>query len=390
MAARFAPSSDRGRQNRVSSDGGRIGGGCCNPSSVLLQGSTDRDRGKTEKVSVHRESATIAAGPDADGRGWVGRLDRFQRRHPASGFPLAVVYKFIDDTGIFLAALLTYYAFISLFPLLLLLTTILGFVLAGSPELQRHVLDSAVSQLPVVGAQLNHPEHIGGGATGLVIGVLGSLYGALGVGQALQHAMNTIWAVARNLRPSALHSRGRSLLLLATAGLALIGTTVLSALSGSGAGSLGTVLKVFVLLSSMAVNACVFVFAFRIATVRKVSIRDVLPGAVAAAIGWQLLQSFGVVYVNHVVKKASATNSVFALVLGLLAFLYLTSLVVVLCAEINSVRVDKLYPRSLLTPFTDNVNLTAGDVSQYEQQAQAQRAKGYEDIDVTFDPGRRR
>ena len=72
---------------------------------------------------------------------------------------------------------------------------------------------------------------------------------------------------------------------------------------------------------------------------------------------------------------ASATNSVFALVLGLLAFIYLTSLVVVSCAEINSVRVDKLYPRSLLTPFTDNVNLTAGDVSQYEQQAQAQRPR---------------
>jgi len=121
-----------------------------------------------------------------------------------------------------------------------------------------------------------------------------------------------------------------------------------------------------------------------------VTIRDVLPGAVAAAIGWQLLQSFGVVYVNHVVTKASATNSVFALVLGLLAFLYLTSLVVVACAEINSVRVDKLYPRSLLTPFTDNVNLTTGDVTQYEQQARAQRAKTHEDIDVTFDPGRRR
>jgi uncharacterized BrkB/YihY/UPF0761 family membrane protein len=180
------------------------------------------------------------------------------------------------------------------------------------------------------------------------------------------------------------------LLLLATAGLALIGTTLLSALSGSGAGSLGTVLKLFALVSSIAVNVCVFVFVFRIATVRKVTIRDVLPGAVAAAIGWQLLQSFGVVYVNHVVTKASATNSVFALVLGLLAFLYLTSLVVVACAEINSVRVDKLYPRSLLTPFTDNVNLTTGDVTQYEQQARAQRAKTHEDIDVTFDPGRRR
>jgi len=338
----------------------------------------------------HRDSATIAADSNADPPKWVGRLDRFQRRHPASGFPLAVVYKFMDDTGIFLAALLAYYAFISLFPLLLLLTTILGFVLAGRPGLQRDVLDSALSQLPVVGAQLNHPEHIGGGAVGLVIGVLGSLYGALGVGQALQHAMNTIWAVPRNVRSKPLHSRGRSLLLLATAGLALIGTTLLSALSASGAGSLGTVLKLFALVSSIAVNVCVFVFVFRIATVRKVTIRDVLPGAVAAAIGWQLLQSFGVVYVNHVVTKASATNSVFALVLGLLAFLYLTSLVVVACAEINSVRVDKLYPRSLLTPFTDNVNLTTGDVTQYEQQAQAQRAKTHEDIDVTFDPGRRR
>ena len=337
-----------------------------------------------------RESARMRAGSDADAPGWVGLIDRFQRRHPASGFPLAVVYKFIDDTGVFLAALLTYYAFISLFPLLLLLTTILGFVLAGSPDLQRDVLDSALTQLPVVGTQLSHPEHIGGGARGLVIGVIGSLYGALGVGQALQHSMNTIWAVPRNVRPNVLHSRGRSLLLLATAGLALIGTTILSALGSSGAGSLGAVLKLLALVISIAVNVCIFVFAFRIATVRKVSIRDVLPGAVVAAIGWQLLQSFGVVYVNHVVRKASATNSVFALVLGLLAFLYLTALLVLTCAETNSVRVDKLYPRSLLTPFTENLNLTAGDVSQYEQQAQAQRAKAHEDIDVTFDPGHRR
>jgi uncharacterized BrkB/YihY/UPF0761 family membrane protein len=108
-------------------------------------------------------------------------------------------------------------------------------------------------------------------------------------------------------------------------------------------------------------------FAFRAATVRKLSIRDVLPGAIVAAIGWQLLQSFGVVYVNHVVKKASDTDSVFALVLGLLAFLYLTALLVIVCAEINAVRLDKLYPRALLTPFTDDVRLTPGDISQYEQ-----------------------
>lgn len=315
----------------------------------------------------------------------VTRLDHFQRRHPASGFPLAVIYKFLDDTGVYLAALMAYYAFVSLFPLLLLLTTILGFILAGNPTLQQDVLDSTVSQLPVVGAQLAQPERIGGGAVGLVIGILGSLYGGLGVAQALQYAMNTIWAVPRNSRPNVLHARGRSLLLLGIGGLTVIGTTVLSALGSSGAGSLGVVFKVLALIGSVFVNTCVIVFAFRVATVRRLSVRNVLAGAVAAAIAWQLLQSFGVVYVTHVVKNASATNSVFALVLGLLAFLYVTALVVVFCAEINAVRVDGLFPRSLLTPFTDNVKLTEGDVNQYEQQAQAQRAKGFEDITVTFD-----
>ena len=169
----------------------------------------------------------------------MGRLDRFQRRHPASSFPLAVAYKFLDDTGVFLSALIAYYAFLSLFPLLLLLTTVLGFVLAGSPDLRQHVVDSALAELPVVGAQLNHPAQIGGGTVGLIVGLLGSLYGGLGVGQALQHATNTVWSVPRNQRPNAFRARVRSLVLLGTAGLALIGTTVLSTLGSSGAGSWG-------------------------------------------------------------------------------------------------------------------------------------------------------
>jgi len=93
-----------------------------------------------------------------------------------------------------------------------------------------------------------------------------------------------------------------------------------------------------------------------------------------------------VVYIGHVVKGASATNGVFALVLGLIAFLYLTGVAVVLCVEINVVRVEKLHPRSLLTPFTDNVVLTGGDKRAYTGQATAQRNKGFEDVDVTFDP----
>ncbi|MCW2541482.1 MAG: conserved rane protein of unknown function [Frankiales bacterium] len=316
----------------------------------------------------------------------AARLDRYQRKHPAAAFPLAVVYKYFDDSGGYLAALITYYAFVSLFPLLLLLSTVLGFVLSGDTHLQQQVLNSALHQFPVVGQQLADPQRIGGGTVGLVVGILGSLYGALGVAQAIQYTMNTAWAIPRNSRPNPFKARGRSLLLLLTAGIAVLGTSILSTLGASNAGSLGSLLKVLVLAASFVLNTTVFIFGFRIATARDLSVREVAPGAVAAAVIWQLLQSFGVIYVSHVIKNASATNGVFALVLGLIAFLYLTAVAVVFCVEINVVRVERLHPRALLTPFTDHVDLTSGDRRAYTSQAETQRMKGFQDIDVDFRP----
>jgi membrane protein len=313
-------------------------------------------------------------------------LDRFQRKHPWAGFPLAVAYKYFDDFGAYLAALLTYYGFVSLFPLLLLLSTILGFVLAGDQRLQHEVLTSALQQFPVIGGDLAQPKRLGGGPVGLVVGIAGCLYGGLGVAQAFQYANNTMWAVPRNNRPNPVKARGRSMLLLATAGLAILGTTALSIAGGGGVGALGTAGKLLALAASAVVNIAVAVFAFRFAPARRLSVRDVVPGAIASAAIWQLLQSFGVIYVRHVIKHASATDAVFALVLGLLAFLYVTAVAVVLCMEINVVRVNRLHPRSLMTPFTDNVALTAGDRRVYSRQAKAQRLKGFERVDVTFDP----
>jgi len=316
--------------------------------------------------------------------GLTQRLDDLQQRRPVFGFPLAVIYKYIDDQGSYLAALIAYYAFVSLFPLLLLLSTILGWVLVGHPAWRDHVMHSALSEFPVIGSQLGEPKQLSGGTAGVVIGVLGALYGGLGVGQGLQNAMNTVWAVPRHSRPDPFVARGRSLLLLATVGGALLGTTVLSAISG-GAGAFGAGVRAVVLAASIGVNAAAFVLAFRVSTDRELSVRQVAPGAVLAALGWQLLQSFGAAYVSHVVRSASATNGVFALVLGMLAFLYVTATVVVLCAEINVVRVDRLHPRALLSPFTDNVDLTDADRDAYTSQATAQRSKGFENVDVTFD-----
>jgi membrane protein len=312
--------------------------------------------------------------------------DRFQRRHAWLGFPLAVIYKYFDDFGTYLAAILTYYAFVSLFPLLLIASTVLGIVLSGNQHLQQELLTSALRSFPLIGEELDKPEHLSGGTAGLVIGIVGSVYGALGVAQAFQYASNTMWGVPRNSRPNPLKARGRSLVLLATAGLAVLATTLLSIASSGGVGTLGTVEKYLAIAASVVINVAVSIFAFRFAPARRLSFRDVIPGAVASAVIWQLLQSFGIVYVKHVVGHASATNAVFALVLGLIAYLFITAMAILICIEVNVVRVNRMHPRALLTPFTDNVSLTKGDERAYTGQAKAQRSKGFENIEVDFTP----
>ncbi|MGB3485021.1 MAG: YhjD/YihY/BrkB family envelope integrity protein [Mycobacterium sp.] len=314
----------------------------------------------------------------------LGWLDRLQQRSPTAGFAIAVVYKFIDDQAGYLAALVAYYAFVSLFPLLMLLTTVLSVVLAGRPEWRAAIYDSALAQFPLIGDQLSEPSALSGGTAGVVIGVSVALYGGLGVGQAVQNAMETVWAVPRHLRPDPFRSRLRSLVLLLVMGTALVTTTLLVAM-GRGFGAAGTV---GVVVAAFALNAAVCTVAFRVTTTRPLTYAEVLPGAVTAAAVWQLLQWFGAGYVARVVATASVINSVFAVVLGMIAFLYLVSTSLLICAEINVVRVDRLHPRALLTPFTDDVDLTAADRKMYEGQAQAQRAKPFQRVEVTFDsPG---
>jgi membrane protein len=313
----------------------------------------------------------------------VGWLDRLQQRNRAVGVIVAVIYKYIDDQGGYLAALITYYAFVSLFPLLLLLTTGLGVLLAGRPDLKAQVLQSTLSQFPVIGSQLQQPEGLSGGAVAVVVGVLGALYGGLGVGLAVQNAMDSVWAVPRNVRPDPISSRRRSLRLLLVLGSAAIATTLLSGV-GHAASSLGVFGRIGIILVAVGINALICLTAFRVTTARELSYRQVWPGALAAAIIWQVLQWFGAGYIGHVVKSASATNSVFALVLGMLAFLFLVSSTLVLCAEINVVLVEQLHPRALLTPFTDQVDLTPADRKTYTRKAKAERVKGFQRVSVTF------
>jgi len=313
----------------------------------------------------------------------VGWLDGLQRRNRAVGLIVAVIYKYADDQGGYLAALIAYYGFVSLFPLLLLLTTGLGVVLAGRPDLQDQILHSTLSQFPVIGSQLHQPQGLSGGVAAVVIGILGALYGGLGVGQAIQNAMDSIWAVPRDRRPNPIRSRLRSLLLLLVLGSAAIAATLLSAV-GQVTGSLGVFGKIVAGVAAVAINAVICLVAYRVTTARDLTYRQVLPGALAAAFVWQVLQSFGAGFVGHTVKKASAINSVFALVLGLLGFLLLVSVTLVLCAEINVVLVERLHPRALLSPFTDDADLTTADRRVYAKKVRAERIKGSQRISVRF------
>ena len=320
--------------------------------------------------------------------GYVDRLDGFQRRHTVVGFPLGLFYKFFDDQGPYLAAILTYYSFISIFPLLLIASSVLGFVLQGNPQLQADLLNSALSQFPVVGTQLGKPGSIQGSASAVVIGSLTALYGVLGLGQAAQNALNVAWAVPRNSRLNPIVSRLRSFFLLSAAGITVVLISFLTGVVanlGSFGVNLGSWLTALGTLVSVVVTAVVLALMMRYTTSRRPSFRTSLPGAFVIAVLWHLLQALGTAYVQRVVSKASDMNAIFAVVLGLIALLYLASSMGVLGVEVNVVLRERLWPRALLTPFTDAVQLTEADRRAYASYAKAQRHKGFQRVDVTYE-----
>jgi membrane protein len=317
--------------------------------------------------------------------GVVSRFDAYQRRHRWLGVPIAVVYKFVDDQGGYLAALITYYGFLSLFPLLLIFSTVLGFLLPGNPALQQQLIDSALGQFPIIGDQLGSTaQPLRGSGWGLTIGILVALYGGLGVAVAIQNAFNQVWGVPVHRRPDPVRARLRSLLLLGLLGLGVLLTTALSAVVAVGE-RFGPGLRIGAVVLAVITNAALFVLAFRALTTRKVAIREVLPGSVLAAVAWQILQSLGAIYVDYQLRGTSQVYGLFGIVLGLLGWIYVEALVIVLAAELNAVLARRLWPRALLTMFAEDVDLTSADRRSYESYASAQQYREAESINVEFD-----
>jgi YihY family inner membrane protein len=300
----------------------------------------------------------------------VHPIDRFQQRHRWLAFPFGVIKKFGDNQGGNLAALITYYGFLSLFPLLLVMTTVLGFILEDNPKLQKDVVDSALAQFPVVGDQLARNIHsIQGNGVALVIGVLVALYGGLGVANAAQNAMNRIWEVPMHVRPGFFPRLLRSLEVIAILAANVFISTGVSWVAGR-LGHIGDVERALLVVVSIAVNLGLFLLAFRVLTAAEIAWRDHLPGAVVAAIAFEILHFVGTWFVDRQLRGMSALYGAFALVLGLLAWIYLQAQVVLYAAEINAVKKQRLWPRSLAPPpFTEADERAYKKYTEVEQRA---------------------
>jgi YihY family inner membrane protein len=285
----------------------------------------------------------------------LASLDRWQRRHRWLAFPFAVVKKFGDDQAGNLAALIAYYAFFSIFPLLLVLSTVLGYVLHGHPDWQKTVTDSALSNLPLIGN--NHPAPLHGNIGALIVGLLLALWSGLGVAKTAQSSFDTVYLVPRTDRPNFVAAIPRSLRIVVVGGLGLVTTTALSSAVTSvhalGSLELGPGLRVIGTVLAIAFNTALFATLFRWLTVRRIRWRDVLPGAVIAAVALQLFQLLATAFIAHKLKGANATYGNFGAVIVLLSWFYLQAQVVLFAAEVNVVRQYRLWPKSISDPPAD-------------------------------------
>ena len=309
-------------------------------------------------------------------------FDAFQQRNRALSLVFGVMKKFGDDNGGILVSSLAQTAFGALFPLLLLLVTIMGLVLSSHPALRQSVLHSTLSQFPIIGNDLasNIKALHRNSVAGLAIGIFGLIWGSLGLAQNGIFTMAQVWNIPGPARPNYLKRLLRSFSFLAVLVVGLVLSTFLAAGAPTARGSL--VLAIVGGALSAVVNFGEYLFAFRVLTPAKISLRQLVPGAVLAGIGWTVLQALGGFVVGHYLKDDSAVYGLFGIVLGLFAWIYLIAELTVYAAELNVVLARRLWPRAMVQP-----PLTDADRRSMAAQALQNQRRPEQRVDVSFDEG---
>lgn len=280
-------------------------------------------------------------------------VDALQQRHAWLAVPVAVWKKFGDDQAGNLASLIAYSALVAVFPLLLLLVTVLDIVLKNNPKLQHEVVNAALERYPVIGTDLEKSiGHLSQTGIALAVAVIGIFIGSLGVANSVQNALNSAWEIPFDRRPGFPWSWLRSAGLIVVIGVGFIATTILSGTAADAAHYLRGSDAAAVLADavSLVLNFGLFWLGFRLGTAKDITWRQLWLGAAISAVIWQILQSVGTNFVSHQLAHATPLYGTFAIVLGLIAWLYLQAQLTLYAVEVNVVRAYRLWPRSLAPP----------------------------------------
>ena len=278
------------------------------------------------------------------------------------GFPLAVMRKYSDDRGGQFAALMSYYGFFSLFPLLFVFVTVLGIVLDNDAALQEDLVDSTLSSFPVIGEQVNASVRLPatGSWTVVVVATLVALYAGLAATDIAQEALNTVFGIPILERRSFFVRKARGLVTLIVFGAAIVASTALgSVVAWVGLGGIGTGVLSFAV--TVCVNAGLVAALLAVVPHERPGWTEIRSGAVVGGVLWATLQLVGAVYVGKVVSKASATYGVFAVVIGLLSWLYLLGLTLLMSAEVAATMGGRFWPRALIRDRPTRADLAAAD-----------------------------
>jgi YihY family inner membrane protein len=278
--------------------------------------------------------------------GFVEKLDDAQSRSTPVAVAVATFKKFSEDRSANLAAMIAFWGFFSVFPLFIVLVTCLAWFLPAGDKAS--VLGHVSKMLPVL-----DPSTVGeltGSWWVLIIGLLTALWSGTGVVRSLQFAFDSVWEVPYHERPGVAQQTVRSLWVLATIGVGLILTTLLSGFIVSSANGvhLGVLGRVGGYLLAAALDVAIFVAAFRLLTDRAESIREVLPGALVSGLAFFVLQELSALIISHYLQNAQATYGHFATVITILWWFYIQSIITLLGAQLNVVLKEGYYPRSLV------------------------------------------
>ena len=282
----------------------------------------------------------------------LATFDHYQRQHGRLAFVVGLIKKINEDEAGQRAALLTYYGFLSLFPLLLILTSVLKLVLRSNEAVRARLIEGVTAYVPVIGGDLQRNVQ-GFGTTGLafVVGFAVALYGARGVADVLRGSLDRFWVVPHKDRPDFLRGLLRSAGVIAVGGVGLVLAPIVSGYAlGFGHAVVFRLLSITLMTISL---FWVLVLVVKLASSRARPLRAIWRGSAAAAIGLELLQLLGGLIVTRQLKHLDSLYGTFAIVLGLFYWIYLQAQVIMYGFEFDTVRAFRLWPRSLQGTLTE-------------------------------------